>query len=327
MGLLAPLPLAALRLVGHEIDRCRDYHRLIRRERRGEAVGGAGHSQNFGDQSIGGNVTSDGTVGLAQRTHVEQALTGSVEMFQDAAAGGAEHTGAVGVVDIEHGVPPRGETYQIGDWGDVAVLTEQAIGDDDFGCRSRLAQQLFEMIQIEMAIGVSSGARQAHAFPNTDVVVFVTEIRVGVLSAARETVDTRNLRGARQRGQNAEISQISRREQDRVALAFGASDLALELAIEREVASEQPRIAVADAIGFDAANGGSPHARTCCNSQIVVGAERDVLPIFPPERQRWKTVYTHRLARRTPPAPICQLCKLIHARLLGSRAPPRMHNT
>jgi hypothetical protein len=40
-------------------------------------------------------------------------------MLQDAAAGGAEHTGAVGVVDIEHGVPARGETYQIGDWGDT----------------------------------------------------------------------------------------------------------------------------------------------------------------------------------------------------------------
>src|SRR6202022_3681300 len=75
----------------------------------------------------------------------------------------------------------------------------------------------------------------------------------------------------------------SRREQDRVALAFGASDLAFELAIEREVASEQPRIAVADAIGFDAANGGSPHARTFCNSQIVFGAEQDGLRFFPPD--------------------------------------------
>src|SRR3984893_940867 len=45
------------------------------------------------------------------------------------------------------------------------------------------------------------------------------------------------------------------------------------------------------------------------------------------ERRSWKTVYNHRLARRTPPEPIRQLCKLIHARLLGSRAPPRMHNT
>src|SRR5580692_10893470 len=75
--------------------------------------------------------------------------------------------------------------------------------------------------------------RQAHAFANADMVVFVAEIRVGVLSAARETVNPCNLRGARQRGQNAEIGQISRREQDRVALAFGASDLAFELAIER----------------------------------------------------------------------------------------------
>ena len=88
------------------------------------------------------------------------------------------------------------------------------------------------MIQIEMAIGVSSGARQAHAFPNTDVVVFVAEIRVGVLSAARETVDTRNLRGASQRGQNAEIGQIYlRRRPIRTCLSILGVGLAVGSAL------------------------------------------------------------------------------------------------
>jgi hypothetical protein len=46
-------------------------------------------------------------------------------------------------------------------------------------------------------------------------------------------------------------TQISGREQDRVALAVGARDLAFKLAVEREIAAEQPRIAVADTIGLE----------------------------------------------------------------------------
>src|SRR5258708_24852978 len=113
-----------------------------------------------------------------------------------------------------------------------------------------------------MAIGISSGARQAYAFANADVVVFVAEVRIGVLFLRGKAEAVGNLRGARQRGENAEIGQISRREQERVALAFGARDLAFDFTVEREVAAEQPRIAVADAVCFDAAKGGDPHART-----------------------------------------------------------------
>jgi len=80
------------------------------------------------------------------------------------------------------------------------------------------------------------------------VVIFVAEIRVGVLPARRETEDARDLGCPRQRRQSPEIGQISGREQDRVALAVGARDLAFKLAVEREIAAEQPRIAVADAI-------------------------------------------------------------------------------
>ena len=248
-------------------------------------------------------------------------------MLQDAAAGCAEYAGAVSIVDIEHGVPACGEVDQIRDRGDVAVLAEHAIRDDDFGCGSRLAQQLFEMIEIEMAIGVSPGARQAYAFANADVVILVAEIRVGVLSPRGETEAARSLCRARQRGQNAEIGQISGGKQDRMALAFGTRDLAFEFTVEREVAAEQPRIAVADTVCFDAANGGGSHARTCCESQIVVGTERHVLSIFHLERRDRKAVDDQTIARRPPPEPIRQLYKFIHVRLQQFRPPPRMHGT
>src|SRR5258706_16325462 len=103
-------------------------------------------------------------------------------------------------------------------------------------------EQLFEMIEIEMAIGVSPGARQAYAFANADVIVLVAEIRIGVLSPRGKTEAARDLRRARQRGQNAEIGQVSGLEQDRVALAFGTPDLAFEVTGEHELAAGQPGI-------------------------------------------------------------------------------------
>src|SRR6516162_369938 len=107
-------------------------------------------------------------------------------MLHDAAAGGAEHAGAVGIVDIDHGVPPLGEAQQIGDRRDVAVLAEDAVGHDDLGCGRRPAQQRLEMIEVDVMIAVSPRAGQTHAFTNADVVIFVAEVRIGVFPARRK---------------------------------------------------------------------------------------------------------------------------------------------
>ena len=97
-----------------------------------------------------------------------------------------------------------------------------------------------------------------------------------------------------------------------MALAVGAGDLALELAVERQITAEQAGIAVADAVGLDAANGGSLHAWAGGNAQIVVGAERDLLCVLHLEGRARKAVHHQRLVRRTPTEPICQLHKFIH---------------
>jgi hypothetical protein len=70
-----------------------------------------------------------------------------------------------------------------------------------------------------------------------------------------------------------EVGQISGRKQDRVALAVSACELLFELSVECEIAAEQPRIAVADPVGFNAANSGCFCARARGDCKIVVGAE------------------------------------------------------
>ena len=110
-----------------------------------------------------------------------------------------------------------------------------------------------------------------------------------------------------------EVGQISGRKQDRVALAVGARDLALEVAVEPEIATEQPRIAVADPVELDAANGGCPRARTGRDAEIVVGAEREPRLVFDLECGAWETVYDQRNVRRLPAKPICQFHEFIHA--------------
>jgi hypothetical protein len=58
-----------------------------------------------------------------------------------------------------------------------------------------------------------------------------------------------------------------------VALAVRAGDLALEFVVKSEIAAEQSRIAIADAVGLNAGNGGGLHSWTCRDSEIVVGTE------------------------------------------------------
>src|SRR6202163_2867229 len=97
-----------------------------------------------------------------------------------------------------------------------------------------------------------------------------------------------------------------------MALAVGSGDLALELAVKRKIAAEQPGIAVADAVGLDAANGGGLHARAGGYAEIVVGAERDPLGVLHLECRGRETVHHRRIVRRTPAEPIRQLHEFIH---------------
>jgi hypothetical protein len=155
-----------------------------------------------------------------------------------------------------------------------------------------------------MVVAISPRARQAHALADADVIIFVAEIRVGVLSARREAKDARDLGGARQCRQCPDIREVSGREQDGVTLAVGACDLALQFAIEREIAAKQPRVAVADAMRADAAPRGRLQARACRDTEIVVGAERDLQSLFRMKSRVGKAIDHHRLVRRAPSEPI-----------------------
>src|SRR6478609_5168202 len=120
---------------------------------------------------------------------------------------------------------------------------------------------MFEMIEVEVAVAVAARAGEAHALADADVVIFVAEIRVGVVALGFETESARDTAGARQRRKRADIGQVSSRKQDRVVLPDDARELAFDLAVESEVATEQPGIAVADAVGLDAARRGRFHPR------------------------------------------------------------------
>ena len=51
--------------------------------------------------------------------------------FEGAATIGAENAGCVGVIDHEDGVVLFGEGDEFGQWGDVSVHREDAVGDDE----------------------------------------------------------------------------------------------------------------------------------------------------------------------------------------------------
>ena len=64
----------------------------------------------------------------------------------------------VRIVDIDQRVPSVGQSEQIRDRRNVAILAEHAVGHDDLARCGRLAQQFLEMIEIEMTITVTPGA-------------------------------------------------------------------------------------------------------------------------------------------------------------------------
>src|SRR5580704_826005 len=169
------------------------------------------------------------------------------------------------------------------------------------------------MIEIQMAIPVFPGAREDQALANTDVVILVAEICVGIVPARQKAERASDPGYPRQRGQSPDIGQISGCEQDAMALAVGARKLAFELAVECKIAAEQPRIAVADAMSFDAANGRGLHAWACCDSEIVVGAERDLRSALHHEIRARETIHHDRFVRCFPSEPVRHLYIFMHA--------------
>ena len=91
-----------------------------------------------------------------------------------------------------------------------------------------------------------------------------------------------------------------------------ASPISTRAAIE---AMPDGVIAVADAIGFDAANGSSLQAWACCDSEIVVGAERDLRSALHREIRARETIRHHRFVRRFPSKPLRHFYIFTHAML------------
>jgi len=126
-----------------------------------------------------------------------------------------------------------------------------------------------------MAVVVAQRARHLDALADRDVIELVRVIGVLVTLLGAEAVQARQ-RGRLDDGrQHADVGHVAGHEQHRVALVLERAQAPLQLAVDFQVAAQQARLAVADAVAVQALLGRRHQARVVGQRQVVIGAERD----------------------------------------------------
>lgn len=116
--------------------------------------------------------TAGCTEGFAARGHEDvDSFGGKAKVFEGAAAIGTEDAGCVGVIDHEDGVVLFGEGDEFGQWGDVSVHGEDAIGDDEATAMDGRGFELgFEVCGVAVVVDGDLCAGQAAAVDDAAVV-------------------------------------------------------------------------------------------------------------------------------------------------------------
>ena len=175
---------------------------------------------------------------LRERAHPQVDVVLDAEQLAGAGAAGAEHAGAVRLVDHQ---PRAVRLAQLDDprqVGDVALHREDAVDDDEDAAAvvARALEHLLELVEAAVAERAQLRARQQAAVEDRGVVA-----GVGDHGVAR----------AEERAERADVGLVAGREDDRLLGAHPLGELGLELEVQVDRAVEQPRAGQAGAVALE----------------------------------------------------------------------------
>ena len=262
-----PEPLAELRLVAHDPDRlaaCGDDGRRMRRreEERPRSLG-----QDLAQCLGPGDVAAESADGLRQRTDLDGDAAVEAEMVDGAAAVPTEDARGMGVVDHDGRTELLGRLDHAGEWRDVAIHREDAVGDDQdqpivAAARppvlASLAEHLAERGHVGVGIDLARRLRQPHPVDDRGVVERVRHDQVRLAGDGRD--DT---------GVGGEAGLEG--EDGRRALELG--ELGLERLVHRHRPGDGPDRPAADAELADGLERGLAQARVVGQAEVVVRRE------------------------------------------------------
>ena len=217
-------------------------------ERRGHRRGGeqeraAGDAQVVDHVGRPGHEAAAGGERLGEGAHAQVDPVLDAEQLGGPRAAGAQHAGAVGLVDHQARAVARAQLDDVGQRGDVALHREDAVDHHEHaaavasararGARSSLSRRLWRKGRIL--------ARESrHAVEDRGVVARVDDHRVA---------------GAEQRAERADVGLVAGGEHDRVLGVHPLGELALELQVQGRGAVEQARAGQAGAVAVRARRG------------------------------------------------------------------------
>ena len=134
--------------------------------------------------------------GLAERPDLDRDPPVQAEVVDRAPPVAAEHAGGVGVVDEDGRAGRLGRLDDPGQWRDVAVHAEHAVGDDEdqpvglAASRPAVADRLVEhgpqRVDVGVGVDLARRLRQAHAVDDRGVVEAVADDQVGLAGDRRD---------------------------------------------------------------------------------------------------------------------------------------------
>ena len=229
-----------------------------------EQIGTAALTQHVDDFLLAGGEAAHGAAeGFAEGAGEDLNLAAQVVALGDAAAGLADHAGAVALVDHHHGVVLVGQLVDLVQRADVAVHREDAVGDDD--AEAVLLgglELLLEVGHVGVGVAVALGLAEADAVDDGGVVEGVADD--GVLFGE-------------QGFEHAAVGVEAGGVEDGVLGAEELGDLLLELLMQVLAAADEADRGHTEATGIHALLGGGDKLRVVGQTQVVVGAEVEAL--------------------------------------------------
>ncbi len=180
-------------------------------------------------------------------------------MLQHAAAGPAQHTEAVRIIEHEPRIVALAQLQQIGHPRDVAVHAEHRVGRDQLAARLGCREQLVERGEIAVRIAFEVGARQQHRVIERRMIEFVGEHRIVAPG---------------ERGHDADVCHVAGRKQQRARQAYKLRQRFLERMVRSHVAEDQVRCTGADAVARRTLTRRRRQPRVAREAKVVVAAKR-----------------------------------------------------
>ena len=193
---VVPQPRMQLGLVHHHPDRLaagrHDGRRVRRREQERPRALGEDLAQRRGAR----DVAAQHADGLAECPDLDRHAPVQAEMVDRAPSVPAEDAGGMGVVDEHRRACRLGRLDDPGEWRDVAVHAEHAIGDDEdqpvglaaprAPVADRLVEDAAERLDVGVGIDLARRLREPHPVDDRGVVEAVADDQVGLAGDRRD---------------------------------------------------------------------------------------------------------------------------------------------